>query len=599
MKNNSEKRIKVLFLASWYPNEEEPMAGIFIKRHAEAVSEFCKVALLYIHHSNYREKTSFEISDISGVRTYQLYFKVPPFKNRYLKSVYRMIFQNLLFFGFIKYRKIKRDFGKPDIIHANVLFPMGKLGLLLNFVYDIPFVITEHLGPFNLHINNFLDSVIGKIILRKAKSVILDSKSQVKEVEIFLKRDYTVIPCVIDTKKFTPNSTIKKPNHKTRIIHISLLKERKRIRGIIDAVFALSKNRTDFELHIIGNALNRPDLEEYAKKLNLLNQFVFFHGHVDDENLLELLKASDFFVLNSEHENFSVVCAEAIACGIPVISTRCGGPEDFVTENVGILISKENPDELVQAMNYLIDNSSKYDPQILHEHILNQFRNDIVGKKIYEIYSTFVTEWSAGYSNKRLRIEKEWLVCDIGSGHNPHPRADILIDRDTDYSPHRSGKKSVIPRGRDLIIADVQLGLPLKDKVFDYSISSHVAEHVDDPKLYCREISRIAKRGYIETPGKLSDFLLDDLYHKWRVFQRDSYLVFEEKADHKLLSRSFYQIFYYGEINYSHKTIKFSNKWIHSFFLRISHLLRKIWPHLPYTYTCYEWENEINCQLIN
>ena len=65
------------------------------------------------------------------------------------------------------------------------------------------------------------------------------------------------------------------------------------------------------------------------------------HGFVTEEQKLELLTNADFHILNSDDEGFSVVTAEAILYGIPVIATKCGGPEDFVTPSTGILIERE------------------------------------------------------------------------------------------------------------------------------------------------------------------------------------------------------------------------------------------------------------------
>lgn len=98
-------------------------------------------------------------------------------------------------------------------------------------------------------------------------------------------------------------------------------------------------------------------------------------------------------------------------------------------------------------------------------------------------------KYTVGNSNAEVEIKDGWLVLDIGSGHNPHPRADVLMDRYIEENIDRSGKLVKIDKKRPFIIADAQY-LPFKDKVIDYIIASHIAEHVEDPEKFCTELIR-------------------------------------------------------------------------------------------------------------
>jgi SAM-dependent methyltransferase len=113
-------------------------------------------------------------------------------------------------------------------------------------------------------------------------------------------------------------------------------------------------------------------------------------------------------------------------------------------------------------------------------------------------------------------IKPEETVVDIGSGHYPFPRANVLVDLYTGDNPHRS--EPLVRDGRTLVVADVQC-LPFPDKAFDFVYCSHVLEHVEDPIKACREIMRIGKRGYIETPtfGKDTLFAWAKNMHRWHV----------------------------------------------------------------------------------
>lgn len=82
-----------------------------------------------------------------------------------------------------------------------------------------------------------------------------------------------------------------------------------------------------------------------------------------------------------------------------------------------------------------------------------------------------------------------------GGGNNPHPRANIVVDKFPINNYHRSGDLKIL-KTQKFVVADGE-NLPFKDKTFDYVISSHVLEHVNNPSIFLEEISRVGgKRIY-------------------------------------------------------------------------------------------------------
>ncbi len=120
------------------------------------------------------------------------------------------------------------------------------------------------------------------------------------------------------------------------------------------------------------------------------------------------------------------------------------------------------------------------------------------------------------------------VILDIACGGNPLPQATLLSDLHMGPSPHRT-----VPLARDqrpFIVLDIH-HLPFKDKSIDYVYCSHVLEHVADPELACREIMRVAKAGYIETPTLMKDALFawaGMIHHRWHVTRIGTRLVFFE-----------------------------------------------------------------------
>ena len=121
----------------------------------------------------------------------------------------------------------------------------------------------------------------------------------------------------------------------------------------------------------------------------------------------------------------------------------------------------------------------------------------------------------------RLGYSRSDLVLDIGSGHRPHPRADVLCDRSLVDDQERG---SPLVRDRPLV-AGVLTALPFKDRSMDFVICQHVLEHVHDAESALRELMRVGKSGYIETPAPLWEKLVGRPYHHWLIERRGQRLV--------------------------------------------------------------------------
>jgi SAM-dependent methyltransferase len=127
-----------------------------------------------------------------------------------------------------------------------------------------------------------------------------------------------------------------------------------------------------------------------------------------------------------------------------------------------------------------------------------------------------------------LRIKKSDRVLEVGPGHNPHPRSNVLVEKFIDDNTHRCGDV-VVGQGQELLNYDGD-NMPFKDKEFDYVICNQVLEHVDDPVAFCQELSRVGKRGYLECPSIIGEFLFPKESHKWVVMQLDDRLYAFEKS---------------------------------------------------------------------
>jgi uncharacterized protein YbaR (Trm112 family) len=107
-----------------------------------------------------------------------------------------------------------------------------------------------------------------------------------------------------------------------------------------------------------------------------------------------------------------------------------------------------------------------------------------------------IVKFRWGFRKLNLPVRADDFVLEVGSGGNPHPYANILLEKYVDNTHRYINVKF----DRDAVLADA-CQMPFCDDAFDYSIAFHVLEHVKTPELFLAEMSRVSRAGYIETPN--------------------------------------------------------------------------------------------------
>ncbi len=161
------------------------------------------------------------------------------------------------------------------------------------------------------------------------------------------KRILKIVENGVDLSRFSAKSD-RPGSEKVSVIYIGRLVDWKRVDLLIDACSKLI-GEVNFHVDIVGDGPLRHALEEQVRRLSLTNR-VQFHGRLAQAAAAELLRNSDIMVLPSMRECGGAVVLEAMASGVPVIATKWGGPEDYLTGDTGVLIPPATPKIFVREL---------------------------------------------------------------------------------------------------------------------------------------------------------------------------------------------------------------------------------------------------------
>jgi glycosyltransferase involved in cell wall biosynthesis len=357
------ERMNILIITHSYPDAVNKWRGLFIKEQARALSLHHDVTVVYftvdysrfssfapIKHTVYQTDRLTEYHLVTG-RSFPVVNQV-----KYLYNTYRFIKKNVI--GSKKF----------DVINSHISYPAGFLGTLIQKLCKIPNVTTEH-SWIRKHFRSRIHKKCILYTLRNSAGYITVSKALREDIQTIINRDISVIPNVIDINKFSISGKVRGEN-----LDIGLLggmgNYRKGLDILIRAI-ALLKNR-NVSVHVGGDGRLLEKFKAMAREAGVYEHFSFY-GDVPAERTPEFYSRLDAFVLASRDETFGVVVIEAMASGLPVIATDCGGPKEIITEETGVLVRKEDPEELARAIEFMQENIGKYDRQAIRKYAESRY----------------------------------------------------------------------------------------------------------------------------------------------------------------------------------------------------------------------------------
>ena len=378
-------RHRILLLVNWYPNVTSPVSGAFIRDQARLLAERFAVNVLAVQsiglRAAFRDRRRSSIEHDGKVVVYRVYAPTPPY-------IPHLHFLSSAYAAWRELHKYVRRQGCPDLIHAHVVLPCGWIAARASRAWDIPALLTEHTSPFTAHLYTSLQRWLVRETMKSIPVLAVSPALRQRILEFVPTAHVRVLGNVISTRFFTPkDAVLDEPRTKKRFLTIALLTDQKGMNHLLNAA-ALLRAKVDcpFELVIGGDGAERQRLEHLARQLGLTN-ICRFVGLLDRTQVRDWMRWCDVFVLPSIHETFGVVVGEAMACGKPVIATRCGGPEFVVGDGCGILVPIADAQALADAMEQFLLGQVQYDPVRIRESVCVRFGEDAFLRNMETIYN--------------------------------------------------------------------------------------------------------------------------------------------------------------------------------------------------------------------
>jgi glycosyltransferase involved in cell wall biosynthesis len=261
--------------------------------------------------------------------------------------------------GFHYHRLLHRD--GFDLVHAFFGFPTGWL--CYKTADRLPYIISlrgSDVPGYNVRLG--LDYKLTAGLFRRiwsSAAVVVANSSGLRNLALkFMPSlDIAVVPNGIDTEMFYPAEK-RSSSRPIRLLTVSRLIERKRVDLLIKAVGRAKELGLDVCLNIAGEGNLSSSLKKLSHELNIADS-VFFLGRIPPKKMPEVYRDNDIFVMSSVHEGMSNAMLEAMASGLPIITTDCEGVEELIAGN-GIVVQQPDAESFAEAFQTLAKDDQLY-----------------------------------------------------------------------------------------------------------------------------------------------------------------------------------------------------------------------------------------------
>ncbi|MDW2113372.1 glycosyltransferase [Vibrio sp. 1731] len=382
--------MKVLVIPSWHPLPSKPLWCTWILPHIEAIRNAGHD--VYILQININEegnlgneieklekKHLFSEITVASHKRYRNVFLYPSLMRKYLDRLYQM------------YQLVETEWGRPDVIHAHVSLPAGFGAGKLGKKIGVPTVVTEHYSGFESdmrypwRLRKLLNEMVKDVSVFSAVSQGFADRIRKTGLNTEIKILENPINC-----NYFSGERVEEPGV-LRLVTIATSNPIKGVDILLKALERIDTEKVNWRLTIIGDFDKSKGYELFFKK-QAFRERIIITGKVPKNEVRKRFLNSDVYIVSSRSETANVSMLEAMSCGVPVITTSCGGPESLLTDKVSIVVKRAHEKELHEAIMKLQEKKLKFEATIVKQFVKDNYSTEVMANKISNLYSDIVSE---------------------------------------------------------------------------------------------------------------------------------------------------------------------------------------------------------------
>lgn len=363
----------ILMLTSWYPCKSKPLVGNFIQRQAQLIAATHNVKVIFFDYNSLYKKTE-PITTVSG--NLEEVIVQTPVKSKFKRFIFEKSYLINLLSG-----------SNFDLIFGAVFIPKIYQFLWAKNILNVPLILIEHNSIYkNNSIKNW--SFFHKLLYYKSRNkidgiVCVSKVLKDKMASLFTGTTIDIVGNHFDEKYFKPKPKLY--SETTHFLHISTLdKNTKDPKLLFDGFLELHNQSIDFKLTVICDE----DYSIWKKYTALLGNKIEFIGPLTWEEIPRHYQKSDYFVLTSPFETFSIVLLEAFAMSTPVISAAVGVNTPFQAK-LGYEFQPENIDSFVLQLKRACRKEKEFNSKDFSD-----FSKNYTKQKVSESWNTLIAKYA-------------------------------------------------------------------------------------------------------------------------------------------------------------------------------------------------------------